>query len=205
MLVPPRTAAHSKASARARFFESSAEAASGGVPHTDGQLASADGDLPPAASAAPWAVGEVRGGSLAAAGDSSGSESRTRADGRAGDAQSEALALAVSGSEQRRGGVTPERSLAQRMEALRRANEVRTRRARVKRDLKAGRVRIDELLLDPPDYLLTAKVFDLLLAVPKFGRVKVNRALMHCRISPSKTVGGLSERQRNELVAYLRR
>jgi hypothetical protein len=24
----------------------------------------------------------------------------------------------------------------------------------------------------------------------------------HCRISPSKTVGGLSERQRHELLAY---
>ena len=56
-----------------------------------------------------------------------------------------------------------------------------------------------------PEYLQTAKVFDLLLAVPKYGRVKVNRILTHCRISPSKTIGGLSERQRNELVSYLRR
>ena len=39
----------------------------------------------------------------------------------------------------------------------------------------------------------------------KYGRVKVNRILTHCRISPSKTIGGLSERQRNELVSYLRR
>ena len=102
-------------------------------------------------------------------------------------------------------GVTPERSFDQRMDALARANEVRTQRARLKRDLKAGRVKIHGLLLSPPDYLQTAKVFDLLLAVPKYGRVKVNRILTHCRISPSKTIGGLSERQRNELVSYLRR
>jgi hypothetical protein len=102
-------------------------------------------------------------------------------------------------------GLAPERSLTQRMDALRRANEIRTRRARLKRDLKAGRVLIHGLLLDPPEYLLTAKVFDLLLAVPKYGRVKVNRILTHCRISPSKTIGGLSERQRNELVSFLRR
>jgi hypothetical protein len=102
-------------------------------------------------------------------------------------------------------GVAPERSLAQRMDALRRANEIRTRRARLKRDLKAGRTQIHGLLLDPPGYLETAKVFDLLLAVPKYGRVKVNRILTQCRISPSKTIGGLSERQRNELVSYLRR
>jgi hypothetical protein len=102
-------------------------------------------------------------------------------------------------------GPAPERSLTQRMAALRRANDIRTRRANLKRDLKAGRVHIHGLLLDPPEYLETAKVFDLLLAVPKYGRVKVNRILTQCRISPSKTVGGLSERQRNELVSYLRR
>jgi S13-like protein len=102
-------------------------------------------------------------------------------------------------------GLTPERSLTQRMDALARANEIRTRRARLKRDLKAGRTQIHGLLLDPPEFLQTAKVFDVMLAVPKYGRVKVNRILTHCRISPSKTIGGLSERQRNELVSYLRR
>jgi S13-like protein len=91
------------------------------------------------------------------------------------------------------------------MDALRRANEIRTRRAELKRQLKASRVQIHGLLLDPPEYLQTAKVFDLLLAVPKYGRVKVNRILTQCRISPSKTIGGLSQRQRTELVSYLRR
>ena len=102
-------------------------------------------------------------------------------------------------------GAAPERSLTQRMDALKRANEIRTRRANLKRELKAGRSQIHGLLLDPPEYLQTAKVFDLLLAVPKYGRVKVNRILTQCRISPSKTLGGLSERQRGELVSYLRR
>jgi hypothetical protein len=102
-------------------------------------------------------------------------------------------------------GLAPERSLTQRMDALQRANDIRTRRAKLKKDLKGGRVQIHGLLLNPPEYVLTAKVFDLLLAVPKYGRVKVNRILTHCRISPSKTIGGLSERQRNELVSYLRR
>ena len=101
--------------------------------------------------------------------------------------------------------VAPERSYVQRMEALARANDIRTRRAKLKRDLKGGRQPIDELLLSPPEYLETAKVFDLLLAVPKYGRVKVNKILTQCKISPSKTVGGLSERQRRELVAFMRR
>ncbi len=99
----------------------------------------------------------------------------------------------------------PERSLTQRMEALQRANDVRSRRAQLKRALKAGRQQIHELLLHPPESLQSAKVFDLLLAVPKYGRVKVNKILGQCRISPSKTLGGLSERQRGELVTLMRR
>ena len=99
----------------------------------------------------------------------------------------------------------PERSLDQRMEALKRANDIRTARAKLKKDLKAGRKSIHAILLDPPEYLLTAKVFDMLLAVPKYGRVKTNRILNQCRISPSKTIGGLSDRQRAELISLLRR
>jgi hypothetical protein len=99
----------------------------------------------------------------------------------------------------------PERSLAQRMDALQRANQIRTRRAQLKRDLKAGRVSIHALLLDPPEWIETAKVLDMLLAVPKYGRVKANKILTMCRISPSKTIGGLSQRQRTELVGMLRR
>src|SRR3954468_23299815 len=102
-------------------------------------------------------------------------------------------------------GLAPERSLVQRMDALQRANEIRTKRAKLKRDLKAGRYSIHNLLLEPPEYVGTAKVVDMLLAVPKYGRVKVDKILRQCKISPSKTVGGLSERQRNELVSMLRR
>ena len=94
----------------------------------------------------------------------------------------------------------PARSLDQRMEALQRANDIRVRRAQLKKDLKDGRAHIESILLDPPDYVSTAKVFDMLMAVPKFGRVKAARLLNQCRISQSKTVGGLSERQRAELV-----
>ena len=96
----------------------------------------------------------------------------------------------------------PERSLAQRMDALTRANHVRSKRARLKADLKRGTVMIAAVLREPPDYLQTAKVIDVLMAAPKCGRVKSARIMEHCRVSQSKTVGGLSERQRSELLAF---
>src|SRR6059058_3646945 len=84
------------------------------------------------------------------------------------------------------------------MDALKRANDVRVKRAKLKKDLKDGKVRIEQILGNPPEYVSTAKVIDILMAVPKFGRVKAARFLSTCRISQSKTVGGLSERQRTE-------
>lgn len=93
--------------------------------------------------------------------------------------------------------------MPQRMEALRKANEIRSRRALLKKELKSGDRDIIDVLNDPPEYLVTAKVIDLLLVVPKFGRVKATRVLTRCRISQAKTVGGLSDRQRIELVETL--
>ena len=89
------------------------------------------------------------------------------------------------------------------MAALSMANEVRARRAQLKRDLTAGRVLIGALVLDPPPWLETAKVFDMLLALPKVGSVQASKILDSCRVSPSKTFGGLSERQRADLTARL--
>jgi S13-like H2TH domain len=99
----------------------------------------------------------------------------------------------------------PERSLDQRMDALSRANEVRTLRAQIKRDLKARRVSIGELLADPPPYLETAKVFEIVLALPQVGRVKATKILHSCQVSTNKTFGGLSERQRADLAERLNR
>lgn len=100
---------------------------------------------------------------------------------------------------------TPDRSPSQRLEALKLANAVRTERATLKRDLKAGRIQIETVLAGPPECVHSAKVADIMLAVPRYGRVKVAKVLQRCRISPSKTVIGLSERQRGELIDALRR
>ncbi|CAA9469816.1 MAG: hypothetical protein AVDCRST_MAG53-1185 [uncultured Solirubrobacteraceae bacterium] len=92
-----------------------------------------------------------------------------------------------------------------RMKALRLANEIRSARARLKRNLKAGRVSLRDVLREPPQCAETAKVVDMLLAVPKYGRVKANKLLKDCAIPASKTIGGLSQRQREALIASLPR
>lgn len=98
---------------------------------------------------------------------------------------------------------TPERSLAQRQEALSNANAIRSSRAELKREIGAGRVSAAVVLANPPEWTAKMDVYDVLRAIPQWGRVRVSRLMTECRVAPSKTVGGLTERQRGELVAAL--
>jgi S13-like protein len=91
------------------------------------------------------------------------------------------------------------------MVALMQANEVRSARASLKRDLREGKLRLEQILASEPRCVSSAKVFDLLLAVPKFGPVRAARLLGHVRVSQTKTVGALSDRQRTSLIELLRR
>jgi hypothetical protein len=86
----------------------------------------------------------------------------------------------VAGEETRIPGRSPE----QRLHALSVANSIRTARAELKRELKAGRVRIVDVLAVPPECARTAKVEDLLVALPKIGPHKAARLLAQCRIAP---------------------
>lgn len=94
----------------------------------------------------------------------------------------------------------PQRTKQQRKAALKEANRIRTERASLKRRMKDRKEDYLELLLEPPQYIETMKVTDLLMAVPKYGKVKTKKVLQLSKISPTKTVGGMSARQRTELV-----
>jgi hypothetical protein len=95
--------------------------------------------------------------------------------------------------------------LEQRMRSLARANQIRTARATLKNELAAGQARIEDVLTHPPACATTAKVSDLLLAVPGVGPTRATRALARCQIPYAKTAAALSERQRVALIALLRK
>ncbi len=98
----------------------------------------------------------------------------------------------------------PGRSREQRLRALRLANEIRSARAQLKKDLASGKIELAQILAQPPACLRTARVRDVLLALPKIGSVKAGRILTDCGIAHSKTLGGLTERQRTELLNRVR-
>ena len=92
------------------------------------------------------------------------------------------------------------RSEQQRRAALQNANRVRVARAALKQRLRRGEASISDVLTNPPEYMATASVGDVLLAVPKVGRFRAGRVLSPCRISPAKTLGQLTVRQRAQIL-----
>lgn len=95
------------------------------------------------------------------------------------------------------------RTVKQRREALLWANQVRVRRAEIKVEMRWGDTAASDVLRYSESETANWKVRDLLLAAPKFGAQKADRALAACRVSHSKTCGGLSVRRLSELLAYL--
>lgn len=96
-----------------------------------------------------------------------------------------------------------QRALEQRRAGLAKANRHRSYRVALKRDLKAGRRSVADIILDPPPEVATMRIFDLLLAAPKFGRVKVTKILSRGQVSPSREVGKLTVRERCVIIAKL--
>lgn len=94
----------------------------------------------------------------------------------------------------------PQRSALQREQALQWANEVRSHRRGLKASVKHDPDVAVQTLLEPTPATESMKVYDVLIAMPKVGRVKVHKMLAAAKVPPSKTLGGLTDRQRRELI-----
>jgi hypothetical protein len=73
--------------------------------------------------------------------------------------------------------------------------------SKLKKDLASGKIELAQVVAQPPECVRTARVDDVLLALPKIGAVKAGRILADCGIAHSKTLGALTERQRTELLS----
>lgn len=82
--------------------------------------------------------------------------------------------------------------------ALTEANRVRVERARLKRDVKAGRVTITEALA--ADCALSMRVLDLLRAQRFYGPVRCRKLLRRAGVPEHARVAGLTDRQRAALI-----
>ena len=92
----------------------------------------------------------------------------------------------------------PPRSLAQRLDALAKANRVRCGKAQIKKELRLRLIALEDAFDEP--CCQSAKTWELLMCVPGLGAVKVNKILNRARVAPSRSIGVLTGRQRTEIL-----
>jgi hypothetical protein len=92
---------------------------------------------------------------------------------------------------------------AQRMQALRRANEVRFARAALKRMIATGTVSAADAILDAPAEIERMAVIELLMSQRSWGHTRCRGLLAAVPLPETKTIGSMTARQRELLVAML--
>ena len=93
----------------------------------------------------------------------------------------------------------------QHMRALDQANRVRLARAALKRRVGIGDLTVADVLDRSPWEAESMQLADLLMSQRRWGRTRCRRFLGSIQISENKTVGSLTERQRQALVMRLTR
>ncbi len=91
----------------------------------------------------------------------------------------------------------------QRLRALERANAVRLARAELKRRIAEGDASAAEVILEPPDEALSWAIGELLMSQRRWGNTRCRKFLGRYHISETKTLGGLTDRQRRLLADEL--
>lgn len=89
------------------------------------------------------------------------------------------------------------------MRALERANKVRLARADLKRRIATGELDVIDVLADCPWEADSMAVADLLMSQRRWGQTRCRKFLGQLPMSEKKTIGSMTVRQRQTLVALL--
>jgi hypothetical protein len=91
----------------------------------------------------------------------------------------------------------------QHMRALAQANRVRLARAELKRQVSEGEASVAEIVLERPWEAESMSIADLLMSQHRWGRTRCRRFLASIPMVETKTIGSMTDRQRNELARRL--
>lgn len=97
--------------------------------------------------------------------------------------------------------VPPKLTDQQRRDALIKADKVRSRRAVVKKEMRAGKVNFQDLLdlAVREEALAGMKVLTALESIPGIGKVKARRKLKEINVSEVRRIKGLNKKQTKAL------
>lgn len=92
----------------------------------------------------------------------------------------------------------------EKLQALRKAQEMRSRRAEVRVKLKKGSLTLQEVLNSADDEVIARmRVTYLLQSLPQVGKVTSEKIMLEIGINENRRVQGLGKRQREQLLERL--
>jgi hypothetical protein len=91
----------------------------------------------------------------------------------------------------------------QHLRALAQANRVRLARAELKRQVAEGEATAADVVLNCPWEAESMTIADLLMSQHRWGRSRCRRFLASIPMLETKTIGSMTDRQRNELAGRL--
>ena len=95
----------------------------------------------------------------------------------------------------------PKLTLEEKKQALKKAQQVRSQRAKIRQDLKAGRTGIREVLEQmDTDVVAKMRVAYLLESLPRIGKVRTRKIMNEIGIDETRRVQGLGSRQKQALI-----
>ena len=98
----------------------------------------------------------------------------------------------------------PKLSLDEKKRALKKAQEVRSKRARIRQNLKNGKTTIREVLANiNDDVVAKMRVAYLLESLPRIGKVRTRKIMSDIGINETRRVQGLGNRQKQALLERL--
>ncbi|MCR4401761.1 MAG: integration host factor [Firmicutes bacterium] len=98
----------------------------------------------------------------------------------------------------------PELSTEQKRAALKKAQEMRSKRAQIRESLKQGTLTLEKILNSPDDNVISRmRVAYLLESLPRIGRVRSRKIMEEIGIHESRRVQGLGARQKEALLKRL--
>lgn len=98
----------------------------------------------------------------------------------------------------------PKLSLDEKKKALKKAQEVRSKRAKIRQNLKNGKTSIREVLANiNDDVIARMRVVYLLESLPRIGKIKTRRIMTDIGIDETRRIQGLGNRQKQALIDRL--
>lgn len=98
----------------------------------------------------------------------------------------------------------PKLSLDEKKKALRKAQEIRSKRAKIRQNLKNGKTTIREVLANiNDDVVAKMRVAYLLESLPRIGKVRTRKIMNDIGINETRRVQGLGNRQKQALLERL--